>query len=119
MERFVSDSGDLYNLDRVDWAENPLREEYARHYASIRTGRELCATLRAGEYTFPGGYRLAFITDDGAILSFDAVRDNLYQVIYSIRHNINDGWRVIGTFIVDNSDDAVYCDHTSELLGGD
>ena len=72
------------------------KEDYSFHYLDIVSGKQLRATLRAGPYAFPGGYPLYFIADDGEPLSFQAVRDNLYQCIHSIHNGINDGWRIIG-----------------------
>lgn len=114
---FISDNGNLYDTRRTNWYENPLREKHQYHFSHIETTGQLLATLRAGQYTFPGGYRLFFITSDGAALSFDAVRGNLYQVIYSIRHGVSDGWRVIGCDTVDHYDESpLHCEHTGEQL---
>jgi len=80
------------------------------------TTKELKTQLRAGEYAWPGGYPLFFITSDGESLSFEAVRDNLRSVIHSMRHKSNDGWRVVGCDV--NWEDAsLYCDHTGKRIG--
>ncbi len=77
--------------------------------------KDLKAQLRFGAFAWPGGYPLFFITDDGAALSFDAVRENLRSVLWSIRHGVNDGWRVIGCDV--NWEDAsLYCEHTGEKI---
>ena len=112
--------GALYDTTKENWSANPLRENYARHYREINNTTQLKATLRAGEYTFPGLYRLAFITNDGVWISFNSVRDNLYCVVDSIRNDINDGWRVVGCDIMDYYDEEeIYCAHSSELLNGE
>ena len=80
------------------------------------TTKELKTQLRSGEYAWPGGYPLFFIADDGESLSFEAVRDNLRSVIHSMRHGVNDGWRVVGCDV--NWEDAsLYCDHTGKRIG--
>ena len=71
--------------------------------------------LRGGKYAWPGGYPLYFITDDGEALSFDAVKNNWYQVCYSMRHNLKDGWGVIGVD-VNWEDPGLYCADTNELI---
>jgi hypothetical protein len=77
--------------------------------------KDLKAQLRSGDHAWPGGYPLFFITSDGAALSFDAVRENLRSVLWSIRHDVNDGWRVIGCDV--NWEDAsLFCDHTGERI---
>lgn len=111
--------GNLYDTTKPNWSANPLREDYARHYREIHTTKQLLATIRAGEYTFPGCYRLVFVANDGDGLSFDSVKENLYCVVDSIRNNINDGWCIIGCDIVDDIEDPIYCAHSGELLNGE
>lgn len=115
---FIAGNGDLYDTRRPNWESNPLREKFEWHYRKIDKAQQLLTCIRAGEYAFPGGYRLAFITSDGGVLSFAAVKDNLYSVVDSIRHKIDDGWQVVGLIDVDNQDGVSYCDHTGEKLGG-
>ncbi len=79
------------------------------------TTKDLKAQLRSGAFAGPGGYPLYFITDDCAALSFDAVRENLRSVLWSIRNEVNDGWRVIGC-AVNWEDASLYCEHTGEKI---
>jgi hypothetical protein len=79
------------------------------------TTNQLKSQLRNGEFAWPGGYPLFFITDDGATLSFEAVRENIKSVIWSIRHKVSDGWRVIGCE-VNWEDDFMTCAHTGEPI---
>ena len=114
---FISEcDGHLYDTRRADWPHHPLRHNYQRHHRTITTGQDLRATLRAGEFAWPGGYRLYFVTSDGAALSFDAVRDNLVSVLDSIRHDIRDGWLVIRLHSSAEDDEPVLCVHTGEEL---
>ena len=76
---------------------------------------ELKTALRNGPYAWPGGYPLYFVTSDGAALSFDAVRSEYKQVLFSIRHGVNDGWRVIG-MQVNWEDPDLYCGHTGKRI---
>ena len=88
---------------------------YCHHHRNITTGRELRATLRAGECTWPGNYPLYFITSDGAALSFEAVRAGLRCVLDSIRHHSHDGWRVVAVDV--NYEDAhLVCEHTGKPI---
>jgi hypothetical protein len=76
---------------------------------------DLKNALRSGPFAWPGGYPLYFITDDGAALSFNAVRENLRSVLWSIRNGVNDGWRVVGCDV--NWEDAsLYFDHTGARI---
>jgi hypothetical protein len=93
-----------------------VRPNFARHYREITTGAELRACLRAGAYAWPGGYALYFVTSDGAALSFAAVRSELHQVTYAIRHKLNDGWRVVALASTECDEELAYCDHTGERI---
>ena len=108
--------GALYDTRKKGWPENPLRENYAKHYQTIQNTTQLKATLRAGEYTFPGGYRLAFLASDGEWISFDAVKESLHCVVDSMRNDIRDGWFIVACDIVDHYEGAAYCAHTGALL---
>lgn len=79
------------------------------------TTKDLKKQLRAGQYAWPGGYQLCFITDDGCALSFEAVRDNLRLVFDSMRKKINDGWRVTGCQ-VNWEDENLLCSHTGKQI---
>jgi len=79
------------------------------------TTKDLKTQLRAGEYAWPGGYPLFFITSDAAALSFEATRANLRSVIHSMRNGIDDGWRIVGCDV--NWEDAsLFCDHTGKRI---
>lgn len=117
---FVSETdGALYDTRDSDWANNPVRPNYARHNTAIESSADLRATLRAGESTRLGCYPLYFITSDGAALSFDSVRSNLRLVLESIRDGArgypSDGWRVEAC-AVNYEDSALLCDHSGESI---
>jgi hypothetical protein len=114
---FASDTdGHLYDTRRHEWHKMPpLRTCYRHTFARIKTGAQLRATLRAGEFTFPGFYPLYLITSDGGALSFDTVRANLRSVLDSIRTRCDDGWRVVACE-VNYEDSELYDDHTGEKI---
>ena len=81
----------------------------------ISTVSDLKATLRAGEFAWPGGYPMFFVAGDGAALHFGCVKENLRSVIWSLRNQVDDGWRIVGCEI--NYEDAdLYCDHCGERI---
>ena len=79
------------------------------------TTKRLKQQLRDGSYAWPGGYPLFFLTSDGGILSFGSVKENIKSVIWSMRHKVDDGWRVIGCD-VNLEDESLYCDHSGEPI---
>lgn len=82
---------------------------------NVNTTKDLKTAMRNGQWTWPGGYPLYFITSDGAALSFDAVRSEYRQVINAIRHRLNDGWCVVAVEI-NYEDSDLYCDHTGQRI---
>ena len=73
------------------------------------------SAMRNGPYAWPGGYPCYFVTSDGAALSFEAARKERRNILESIAHRLNDGWRVIG-LDVNYEDDQLYCDQTNERI---
>lgn len=111
---------EAYGDKHVRWIENPaacgLRfVGYRRTFAEIATVAELKATLRNGGFAWPVGYPLFFATNDGATLSFEAVRQNFRTVADSIRGDQSDGWRVTACG-VNWDDDGLTCDHSGDRI---
>lgn len=113
---FVSSvDGALFDTRVESWAAHPLRAVYKRTFREIDTSHQLRATLRNGAYAWPGGYPMYFIASDGEALSFEAVQAEYFQCAYSMRHRINDGWRIVGCDI--NWEDAeLTCAHTGKRI---
>jgi hypothetical protein len=76
---------------------------------------EMKATLREGDYAWPGGYPKFFITSDNAVLSFAAVRSNMREVMRSTFTEARDGWQVEAV-AVNWEDGDLTCDHTGERI---
>lgn len=112
---FLSSDGSLYDTRRDNWSAAPLRADYSRHHTRIANTMQLRATLRAGAYAWPGGYRLFLVADDSSPMCFDCVRAEYYQCAYSIRHRISDGWRVVGCMTNDEDDD-MQCAHCNRRI---
>lgn len=114
---FVSSDGALCDTRKPDWASRPLRPIYCRQYREIDTSQELRATLRAGGYAWPGGYPLAIFTTNGGTLCFPCARENIYQMLYSIRYDIHDGWKPAGCDVVySDEENPCFCDHCGEEI---
>lgn len=115
---FVS-RGDLYDTRKPGWHKlPPLRTAYEWQSNKIENTHQLRATLRAGEFTWPGGYQLAFVASDGGLLCYDCVRENYRLVSDSIRNEIDDGWRVVAVTLMHDGE-AEYdevCDNCYKVL---
>lgn len=93
---FISDNdGALYDTRRIDWSSRPLRQDYKRHHTTISNTHQLRATLRNGQYAWPGGYPLYFVMDDSEPMCFDCVRAEYRLISQTVTHRYNDGWRVV------------------------
>jgi hypothetical protein len=113
---FVGDEGQLFDTRIDNWhIQTPQRWDYHKHHQTIQTVAHLKATLRAGSYAWPGGYPLYFITTDGGALSFETVRDEFSNVVWSVKNQANDGWQVCACDV--NWEDAdLIDDHTGEYI---
>lgn len=114
---FVSSvDGALYDTREPDHFQRaPLRTPYNCMFGRIDNVAQMKATLRAGEYAWPGGYPMYFITSDGGSLSFDSVRENLRSIMDSIANDYRDGWKVIACEI-NWEDGDLYCDHSGKRI---
>lgn len=111
-DTFVTDDGAL-----VRYSDGKtIRPVYARTFQRIRDSLELRATIRAGGYAWPGGYPITLITRDGDALCFDCARKEYYQLAYSLRHKLRDGWNVVGCDVVMEGD--VTCCHCNKTIAG-
>ena len=109
---FVGHDGALYDTRNPNWSKNaPLRPRYSIHSRRVLDTRDFKASLRAGAFTFPGCYELVFLTTDGGALCFDCARDNASNIFWSIKNDVDDGWRVSGLFNTADSDCGAICDH--------
>ncbi len=118
----VADTGDLYDTrsaageSTTAWSSRqPIRTNYSRTHPRIETTTDLKATLRAGEWAWPGGYPMFFTTRDGASLSFASVRKELRNILDSIKTQTSDGWLVNGCS-VNWEDAALRCEHSGERI---
>lgn len=92
-----------------------LRPKYSYHFREITNSLQLRATIRAGEFTWPGGYQLYFVMSDGEAMCFKCARKEYFNLAHSMRHNIRDDWRVIGCDTNDE-DPELYCDHCNTRI---
>lgn len=114
---FVSSTdGGLYDTRLANWSAAPaLRTVFSRHCRTIESVAEFKACLRAGQYAWPGGYQLFFLTDDGATISFDGARASMRQIVDSIQNRSRDGWRVVACDI-NHEDSEMVCEVTGKPI---
>lgn len=124
---FACDDGALYDTTPPQWPYlPPLRATYKRHFGRIENGdtgvaelQRVKATLRAGDFCWPGGYELTFITRDGAALCFDCVRAEWRQVVWDHINDASTGWRIWAVHNTADSDEPTTCDHCGREIGGE
>lgn len=113
---FVSDDGAMYDTRKPDAFARPLREAYAKTLREIGTGLELRATIRAGQWAWPGGYEIFGIMSDGACLCMPCIKANYRLVLNSIRSKCDDGWHVVAFECAANTDNFTACDHCARVI---
>lgn len=103
------------NLYRKGCAE-PIRPGVVQHNARIETLAQLKAALRAGPYTWPGGYPVYFIASNGDPLSYESVLCQFGSIVetFLAKHKSSD-WR-ISWMTVNYEDDDLRCAHSGELI---
>jgi hypothetical protein len=107
---FVGNDGDLYDTRKPDWHRGPpLRKGFQAFHPRIDNIAQFKATWRARHQS---NYQLAFLTDDGAALCEQCVKDNLSRVASSVRNGDRDGWRVVGVAQCHGDPDEVEDYHT-------
>jgi hypothetical protein len=81
---------------------------------------EIKQLLRHGQYAWPGGYSMYFVTHDGAALSFDAVRQEWRQVVQDHLWARRPGFRGTGWLIegyaINWEDGELTCEHTGKRI---
>lgn len=110
--RLVRNSIDrfIYSDGSLELPSGSLRPNYRYHHRIIRTVADLKATLRAGQYAWPGGYQMYMFGSDGSILSFDGARQDLEAVI---EHIWNGGDLVCE---INYDDPYLFCDVTGNRI---
>lgn len=115
-DHFFVAEGNLFDTRVDDWSAKPLRTAFACHFQDIETVAQFKATLRAGEYAWPGAYQLAFMAEDGGVICFDCARKEFRNIADSIQTDTRDGWKVTNCIIVDHDEFDVTCEHCNALL---
>ena len=113
INHFASDDGKLYTSAPEF---KVLRAVYSGHFAEIRNGAQMRASLRAGSHAFPGGYAIAYVTSDGSLLCPQCVRRELRNITQAIRSHANDGWRVVGCAVECDTDSTECCEHCNRIV---
>lgn len=116
---FISSAdGCLYDTRADGWNKlPPLRPNYSRPHREIGTVADLKASLRAGQFTFPGAYEIFYLTADGACLCHDCVRREFRQIADAIRTNdLHGGWAIGATCHTGETDAEVICDHCGRVI---
>ncbi len=79
------------------------------------TLRDIKTALRNGKYAWPGGYPVFFVTSQGDVLSYEAVRANWRRVCESHIKTGDRCWDVCGVDI-NWEDPELYCCETGERI---
>lgn len=82
----------------------------------LDTARGRAAFIARERYAFPGGYELLGVTNDGALLCSQCVRDNYPAIIDSARTDTRDGWLIDAIITSDHCENFERCDHCGTMV---
>ena len=69
-------------------------------------------------YAWPGGYEIAMVTDDGELICHDCAKDERSNVVWSICHEVNDGWRPVAyEAFYEGGNHCVHCNRNLDNYG--
>lgn len=83
------------------------------------TARDLLRQVRRmarEKYAWPGGYSLALVMTDGAVLCPDCVRSEYRQISHETRHGMSGGWAAAAVDCAANWEESETCEHCSKLI---
>ena len=110
-------SGDLFDTRKPEWHKKPpLRPNYGKIERDVENNNTALKAAIRTKYVWPGGYELFGIADDGACICCDCMRSEYYQIAYSRRHQIDDGWRIVAVDCAANYDNHIYCEHCNKTI---
>ena len=67
------------------------------------------------KYAWPGGYPLYLVCSDGTALCIDCGKKEYRRIVYSIRHNVQDEWKVERPD-ANWEDTELYCNHCNRQI---
>ena len=110
--------GHMYDTRRNLWHKQPpLRLNYAKIKRENLDSIAIRAAIRQA-YSWPGGYEIVLFTSDGGCLCPKCARKEYHQIAWSVRHECDDGWRVVAADSSANYDELT-CDHCGRVIVGD
>lgn len=75
--------------------------------------KDIAAYIARYRYTWPGGYEMLAITDDGGALCNDCCRTEYRRILQATP---GDGFYVDGYSIDEDHEGAIYCDHCGRTI---
>lgn len=75
----------------------------------IKTPMGAARYVRKNRYSWPGGYALALVMDDGQCVCPECVTENFRTISVDVRMGIKSGWYPVGVACEANADSAEFC----------
>ena len=72
--------------------------------------------VRRERFAWPGGYALALVTHDGALLCPQCVAANYPAISAAHRHKLRDGWQPEALAILEAPEQPEPCDHCGRII---
>lgn len=75
----------------------------------IRTPMGAARYVRKNHHSWPGGYALALVMDDGQYICPDCAEENFHTISVDVRMGIKAGWYPVGVACESETDDSEWC----------
>lgn len=83
-----------------------------RQYVGVEPGAELPV------FSWPGGYAIGYVTDDGAVFCGDCANGRNGSQASEDPDDAGTGWRMVAAFSAAESDSCSYCAHCNTQIAG-
>lgn len=87
------------------------------HILNMRHPMAAARMIRKERYAWPGGYEMALVTSDGALLCYDCVGSNFAEISAAFRsRNRTGGWYPAGWTHTGEMEESEQCAHCNKAI---
>ena len=108
---FVVSGGDLVETKNF----SVVREKYSYTFSRIKNSLQLRATIRNGEYAWPGCYPMFLIFGDGEACCFKCAKSEYKSISRDMHDGYGGSFQIVGCEI-NYEDNDLYCAHCNDQI---
>jgi len=96
------------------YSQNNPAHVWRNYIYDLDSGSDIAKYVARERYAWPGGYELYAITDDGGCLCHDCCRTEFELILWSVKNDCSDGWKVVAMQSTAMDEGLVQCDHCNK-----